>query len=275
MRRLQSQRSTPKSPYASSGETECGTSGGGRVGNGCVGDSTSSGTPSCGTGRSSTGKTGTPVSRCRTKSIPIFVAWIDDRNLAVRPRNRREERLRRDVVVPDVVVHGLEAPDELAGRSAQREHGAAELVHLAVVAAPVVEHRVAGRDEHEAARLVDGEGRPGVRGAEGVALRARVLARPHEAVRREVARPAQRAAAHVERADDAARRVLPLVVAHRRADDDEVSDDRRRRGHLILTAPALLAGGGVQVDGASAAEASAARCRSPRRSRRGARRWSP
>ncbi len=49
--------------------------GGGATGNGRVGESHSPGPPVCGTGRSSTGRNGSPVSRFRTKTKPIFVTW--------------------------------------------------------------------------------------------------------------------------------------------------------------------------------------------------------
>ena len=63
------------SPQASSEPSVIGWSGGGCVGKGWVGESQRPKSSLCGTARSSTGKTGSPVSRCRTKSRPIFVAW--------------------------------------------------------------------------------------------------------------------------------------------------------------------------------------------------------
>ena len=48
-------------------------SGGGFTGNGCVGDVFSPGTVLCGTGRSSMPNIGSPVTRLKMKSKPIFV----------------------------------------------------------------------------------------------------------------------------------------------------------------------------------------------------------
>ena len=67
-------RSQGVSPQASSGRSPWGASGGGQLGKGWVGDVYSPGTVVWGTGRSTTGKIGSPVSRCRMKRFPIFVA---------------------------------------------------------------------------------------------------------------------------------------------------------------------------------------------------------
>ena len=158
-------RSHENRPKASSGRSVCGTSGGGSVGKGCVGDATSPGTSEAGTGRSSTGKTGSPVSRCSTNRWPGLRGLHHDGDLAPVAHERGEHRLRGHVVVPEVVVHGLELPDQLARARAQRHHR----VRVAVVAEPhaavVVGARRAGRHEHEVARGVVGEDRPGVRRA--------------------------------------------------------------------------------------------------------------
>ena len=115
-----------------------------------------------------------------------------------RPRRRRtratvalgrEERgRRRDVVVPEVVVHGLEVPRDLAGRGAQRDDRVGEAVVAGSQPAVVVGARAAGRHEHQVAPRIRDDARPRVGAA-----RARV-------VRQRVERPAQRAAAGVERA---------------------------------------------------------------------------
>jgi hypothetical protein len=51
-------------------------SGSGFSGNGCVGAADSPSIELPGTGRSSTPNTGSPVSRLRTKTRPIFVSWM-------------------------------------------------------------------------------------------------------------------------------------------------------------------------------------------------------
>ena len=147
-------------------------------------------------------------------------------------------RLRRNVVVPDVVVHDLEVPDYLAARGAQRD----DRVRVAIVSAPLaaVEVRAgaSGRNEDEAALRIGRQDRPGVGGAATV----RAVAGPGGArrivapARNRVPRPAQGAGARVERAHDAACVVGALVVADRRTDDDEVPDDRGRARHLVVAA---------------------------------------
>ena len=90
----------------------------------------------------------------------------DDRRhrLAV-ARDRHQRGLGRHVVVPEIVVHDLEVPDDLAGGAAQRDHGVRVAVRADALAAVVVRARAAGRQEHEAALDVHGHHRPDVGGA--------------------------------------------------------------------------------------------------------------
>ena len=81
-----------------------------------------------------------------------------------------ERRRRRVVVVPEVVVHGLEVPHDLARRRAQRDDGVRVAVVAEPLAAVVVGARAAGGDEHEVARGVGGDHRPRVRRAGACAI---------------------------------------------------------------------------------------------------------
>ena len=49
-----------------------------------------------------------------------------------------EGRLGGNIVVPHVVVYGLEVPDQLPRRAAQRQHGAGVLVETEAMTPPVV-----------------------------------------------------------------------------------------------------------------------------------------
>ncbi|GCC46581.1 hypothetical protein chiPu_0030824, partial [Chiloscyllium punctatum] len=62
----------------------------------------------------------------------------------------RQRRLRRQVVVPDVVMHGLECPRQLAGLDPQRDHGIGVLVIAGALAAPEIGTRRCRRQEHQA-----------------------------------------------------------------------------------------------------------------------------
>jgi len=50
----------------------------------------------------------------------------------------RQRRLRRQIVIPDIVMHGLERPDQLAGFGSQRHHGIRMLVVAGPLAAPEI-----------------------------------------------------------------------------------------------------------------------------------------
>ena len=154
-------------PKASSGRMRLGASGGGATGNGWVGESTSPGAPPCGTGRSSTGMTGAPVSRSSVKSSPCLVGCSTAGRRLSLPGDHGQRRLGGIVVVPDVVVDGLERPDHLAGLDVQRDDGIGVAVVAGAQAAPEVGAGAGGRQEDEAARLVDRHRRPDVGRAGG------------------------------------------------------------------------------------------------------------
>ena len=175
-----------------------------------------------------------PAGRCRGRARTPAPAWSPGRRHRGARRRRSsvvKRRLRRHVVVPDVVLDDLERPREAAVGDAQRDDRIGVPVRAGALAAVEVGARARGRQEDQPARLVDRHRRPDVGGADvapglAPALRRRI----GRVARHRVPRPAQRAAARVERAHLAGRCVDALVVGDRRADDDDAAgDDRRRR----------------------------------------------
>ena len=74
----------------------------------------------------------------------------------------RQRRLRRQVVIPDVVMHGLKRPHEFAGLGAQRDHGIGMLVVAGPLAAPEIRARRRRRQEYHAAVFVHRHRRPDI-----------------------------------------------------------------------------------------------------------------
>src|SRR5690606_5808849 len=60
-----------------------------------------------------------------------------------------QQRRRSNVIVPEVVMHGLEMPHDLTARSVQRDNRIRVLVAALAQAAEVVRARAAGRYEHD------------------------------------------------------------------------------------------------------------------------------
>ena len=133
-------------------------------------------------------------------------------------------------------MHGLEAPDHLARRAAQRDDASS--------------NNDRGRCAHrrrspgsrcpigtnkQIARGIGGEDRPRVRRSGVEARRAVGGGRQRRRTgRHRIEGPAQRAAARIEAAHDAARRVRAPSVADERADGHDVADQRGRRGDAVL-----------------------------------------
>ena len=134
-----------------------------------------------------------------------------------------QHRLRGEVVVPEVVVHGLERPHDLAGGPAQGH----DRVGMRAGAGPKPSEEVragaGGGHEDEVAGGVDVEHRPGVGGAG-----------PTRLAGQRAPAPAHRTGARVEGAHDPAPGVGVPVVADRRSGDHEIAEHRRRRSHLIV-----------------------------------------
>ena len=136
-----------------------------------------------------------------------------------------------EVVVPEVVMDGLEVPQALAGARVEREQAVAEQVRADAVGAVEIVGRRAGREVGDAALLVDGDLAPGVGAADvlpGV-LRPGVVAELAR-MRNGVERPDQLAGEDVVRAEIAGRR--SVAFAGRRAQDDQVLEDAPGRAGL-------------------------------------------
>ena len=98
--------------------------------NGWVGEACSPGIVLEGTFRSSTGKIGTPVSLCRTNNMPGLRSLHNRWNGFAVARHRNQRRRRGVVVIPEIVVNGLEVPYNAAGGRPERH----DRVRIAVVA---------------------------------------------------------------------------------------------------------------------------------------------
>ena len=147
-----------------------------------------------------------------------------------------QHRRRWQVAIPQIVVHELVVPHPFARGRLEREQRVGKQVLAVAIAAPEVEGRRAGRQEHQAPRPVDGDAaprigaadvRPGVGGPRVVAEFARCgngLEHPAHATR-----------ADVERAD-VARRGWARSLRQARADDEQILVDRARcvRQHVQL-----------------------------------------
>ena len=73
-----------------------------------------------------------------------------------------QDRRRGDVVVPEIVMNGLEVPDARPGVRPQRDDRVRKQVVAEPLAAEVVVARAARRHEHEIARRIGDDHRPGV-----------------------------------------------------------------------------------------------------------------
>src|SRR4029077_384278 len=74
-----------------------------------------------------------------------LVALNDDRHLASVPGDRGQERRRGGVVVPEIVVHELEAPRDFPRLRAQRDDGVGPLIVTGPQSSVVIGARTAGR----------------------------------------------------------------------------------------------------------------------------------
>ena len=188
---------------------------------------------------------------------PCFVPWMTTSRCLAVDGDGGEARLGRDVVIPDIVVDELEAPRQRAGVGLERHDGIGAAIVAGAKAAVEIRARAGGRQENQAARLVDRDRRPDIGGAGrppavAPARRIRVVG----ALRNRVPGPAQGAGPDIEGAHDAARRVDPLVVVDRRAEDDEVADDGGGRSELELVRPEERLAG-IDADHAILAETGA------------------
>ena len=154
----------------------------------------------------------------------------------------REHRLRRDIVVPQVVVHGLEMPGDLAGLCAQGDQRIREQVVSRSHAAVEVRRRAGGGNEHQAAPGICRDDRPGVCGAgsPGAVAVPGFTARHALSSWNRIPVPQELAAARIEGANIAVIEIDFTVIADRRTNHNDVVDDGRWRGDAVLAAPEVL-----------------------------------
>ena len=161
-----SSRSAGVGPHTVSGVSgPCGISSGSFGEVGCVGHAASPATSLGGVARSSTSKSGLPGLAIEHEQPAGLGRLGDGRHHPAVARHVHQHRLRRQVVVPQVVMHRLERPHERAGGAAQRDHRIGVRVGARTQAAEEVGARAAGGHEHEVAGGVDVDDRPGVAGA--------------------------------------------------------------------------------------------------------------
>ena len=141
--------------------------------------------------------------------------------------NRDQRRLARQVVVPHIVVRGLEVPDALPGRGVQCQNAVGEQVHPFAVAAVVIEGRTACGSEHQPALGVDAHPAPVIGTAgpfPGIAL-PRVMPKL-AGLGNGMENPAPLAAARIETPDVAGRRRFRPLADAAAADQDVLVDYR-------------------------------------------------
>ncbi len=170
-----------------------------------------------------------------------------------------QHRLRRHVVVPQVVMHELAMPGERAGIGVQGDQ------RVRIRCCRRCARRRSSRGSRSPWGRTPGRGRR--RPTASTTRSRRRCAVPTAAASRDAVASSPRrrnripgpqllAAAHVECAHDAARQFDAAVVADRGADDDDVPIDRRRRGHEVVAGRAV-AHAFVQIDLAAVAEVAA------------------
>ncbi len=154
----------------------------------------------------------------------------------------RQRRLRRQIVIPDIVMHGLKRPDPLAGLGAQRHDRIGVVVVAGPLAAPEIRARRRRRQEHQAAFLVHRHRRPDI----GMAGDDAIMHQRIEA-------PARTPGSRIEGAHRAGWRLDAAVVRDRRADDDGVADNDGGRRDLEFAGP-FQRRAGLELDLAIGAE---------------------
>ena len=140
-----------------------------------------------------------------------------------------ERRLCREVEVPQIVVHQLLVPHELAGRRIECEQRVGETIAAQARTAVEVGAGRAGRDIHQTVVRIDRHDAPCVGGARPRCL-GKIPVRcggMRRGVRNRIEAPAQRSGVGIEGAHDPPLYVSRPVVADRRADDEHVTQNGR------------------------------------------------
>ncbi|MNF75014.1 hypothetical protein D3C84_570650 [compost metagenome] len=163
-----------------------------------------------------------------------------------------QQRLCRQVEVPQVVVRGLEVPAYLAGLHIDGDDGRAPLVvELGALTGEEVRGGVAGWQVNQTELGVVGHGRPDVRRTTGIGLAGRWAFGGVRVAR--IPCPYQFTAAHVVGTHHARRFAGGVVIGHAAADDHHAPCDQWGRGLLVVTGLHFAHVSG-QVNGAFVAE---------------------
>ena len=147
-----------------------------------------------------------------------------DRRRPVFPGEQR--RLRRYVIIPDVVMHHLKSPHEFTSARAQGHHRIRPLVVALSEAPEIIRARAPRWNENHVAFGIHRNRGPRIARA-GPRLRFR---RPGDGI----PCPTEFSASRVERANDAALEGDCAIVADRGARDDQVLEDGRSRSDLVV-----------------------------------------
>ena len=189
--------------------------------------------------------------------LPRLGGLDQRRHRTIGGRKIRQHRLRRQVIVPQIMMHRLEHPAHRAGIGIQRHRrGGEALGFRGAVRAVIVGAAIAHRDIDQAQRLVAAEGRPGIRRRRRIDFARRqwsLLVRLAG-----IEGPFQRARHRVIAADHAGRHPRGGVVDNESSDHGGAVHDRGRRCRIDPAAR-----GGLQpqafrkIDRAILAEAAA------------------
>src|SRR5262249_52659925 len=133
------------------------------------------------------------------------------------------------IIIPDIVVHDLKLPHQLATRSAKRNDRVSIGIAAQPLAAVVVRAGAASGYEHAVPSDIDRELSPDVgrAGASGAVFGPGLEGRVGLVTRDGVPQPAQRSRAGIEGTDKAALQRRGPIIADGRADDDEVANYNR------------------------------------------------
>ena len=145
-----------------------------------------------------------------------------------------QQRLRRQVKVPQVVVGGLEVPAYLAGSGIHGDDGGAVfIVQRGSFAAKEVRRSVTGRQIDQVQLRVVRHRRPDVRRAARIGLALRRYAGQRRITR--IPRPGQFTGVDVKRTDHPRRFAGRVVIRDAAADHHHITRDQRGGGLLIVT----------------------------------------
>gem|GEM_PF-6141758 len=177
------------------------------------------------------GLASTPVKHIQIAAL----GRLDDRrHLALRAVYIHQGRLRWQVTIPEVVVHGLKLPAHLAGRQIQRDQGGREpFGQLVTGGRPLIRGLVAHRQIDKSQGFIGGRDRPDVGRAAHIGFARRQRLGGVGIARIEI--PHQLAGLHVIGANHAPGRIHRAVIGDRTALNHQLAGYHGWRGRQIDT----------------------------------------